>query len=114
MDYQTAIQEMESKLKSLYYQRDLEMNQGALGAKIQACANSSAWSDAEYVRSVLTYHSPDSEQIGKFGNVRTAAEMMVRSIVQNCPECEDRTAAIRKVREAMMTANAAIALRGRV
>jgi hypothetical protein len=58
-----------------------------------------------------TLDSTESEQVE---NVRIAAKNLVGVILANVPTCADQTAAIRKVREAMMTANAAIALRGEV
>jgi hypothetical protein len=62
---------------------------------------------------VFSYHAPDAAQIEAFPPIRAAAKELARAILQNAPPCADRSAAIRKVREAVMTANAAIALRGR-
>lgn len=64
------------------------------------------------IHEVVTYHAPDADQIASISNIRAAAETMLEAIVLNCPPCADTTAATRKVREAMMTANAAIVLKG--
>lgn len=68
----------------------------------------------ENVHDVVTYHAPDAEQLIHYGVIRERAEAFISSILLHTPECADQTAAIRKVREAMMTANAAIALKGLV
>ena len=57
----------------------------------------------------FTYHSPSSEQIPKYQMIREAAKNLAEVIVNNTPPCADQTAAVRLVREASMTANAAIA-----
>ena len=46
--------------------------------------------------------------------IETGAKHFVAIILLHAPKCADQSAAIRKVREAMMTASAAIALEGRV
>ena len=58
------------------------------------------------------YHPPDAEQIEQLKRVRDAGAGLAEIIVRSCPNGEDRREAIRKVREAVMTANAAIACRG--
>lgn len=57
----------------------------------------------------FTYHSPTQEQVGQYQAIRNAAKSLASTIVANCPPSPDTTAAIRKLREAVMTANAAIA-----
>ncbi len=66
------------------------------------------------LRDVLRYHQPNVEEIDCIQDIRGAAEFMIRTILTSCPDCADRSAAIRHVREAMMTANAAIVLDGMV
>jgi len=63
---------------------------------------------------VVSHHSPDREQIQRITTIRAAARNFLDAIDQNCGRCADATAAKRKVREAMMTANAAIVLNGAV
>jgi len=55
------------------------------------------------------YHPPQDDQIGKYETLRAAAHDFAIAILALTPACADQTAAIRKVREAVMTANAAIA-----
>lgn len=57
----------------------------------------------------FTYHSPTANQIPKYEEIRNAAKQLAEVIIENTPSSADQTAAIRKVREAVMTANAAIA-----
>lgn len=66
------------------------------------------------VHEVVQYHAPSQEQIDAISKIRCAVENLIVCILQNSPSCADQTAAIRKVREAMMTANAAIVLDGKV
>ncbi len=57
----------------------------------------------------FTYHPPTSEQIPKYQAIREAGKALAEAIVANTPSSADQTAAIRKVREAVMTANQSIA-----
>lgn len=61
------------------------------------------------IKTLFTYHQPTPEQIEQYVQIRTAGESLARVIHACCPAGPDRTAAIRKVREAVMTANASIA-----
>ena len=61
------------------------------------------------IEELFTYHAPDDEQSHKYLRIRKAAKDLVRVIDADCPSGPDRTAAVRKIREAVMTANASIA-----
>lgn len=61
----------------------------------------------------FTYHSPSPEQLPKYLAIREAGKAFARAIVDNAPESADTTAATRKVREAVMAANQAIACEGK-
>lgn len=61
----------------------------------------------------FTYHSPSPEQLPKYLAIREAAKNLAEVIVANTPASADQSAAIRLVREASMTANAAIACDGK-
>ena len=63
---------------------------------------------------VFTYHAPTHEQWAKYEAVRQAARNFAVVILNDVPAGADQSAALRKVREAAMTANAAIALGGRL
>jgi len=62
---------------------------------------------------VFMYHAPNEEQIEKYKAIREQGKKLAEIIVACTPVCADQTAAIRKIREAVMTANAAIATNGR-
>ncbi len=63
---------------------------------------------------VFSYHKPDLDDLAKYHTLREAAKVFAQVVLDNTPNCADRFAAIRKIREAVMTANAAVALKGRV
>jgi hypothetical protein len=60
------------------------------------------------VAEMVSYHKPTDEQVNQISEIRAATEKMLLAILKNCPQGPDRSAAIRKAREAMMTANASI------
>lgn len=64
--------------------------------------------------SIFKYHAPDADQQVAYEKLRQSAKDFAAAIVDLTPPSADQTAAIRLVREAVMTANAAIALRGLV
>jgi hypothetical protein len=64
---------------------------------------------ADQLRNWFTYHAPTPAQIPAYERIRDAGLFFAGVIVENTPEGADQTAALRKVREAVMTANAAIA-----
>jgi hypothetical protein len=61
------------------------------------------------VDNFFTYHPPIGDQAERYSKLRKAGHALAWAIYDYCPDGADRTAAIRKVREAVMTANAAIA-----
>ncbi len=66
----------------------------------------------ENVDEVFTYHSPTEETIPHYVRIREAGKALALVILESTPRCTDQQVAIRKVREAVMTANAAVALNG--
>lgn len=60
----------------------------------------------------FSYHAPSESDNAKYGLIRAAGRHLAETIVLNTPASPDQTAAVRKVREAVMTANAAIACGG--
>ena len=62
---------------------------------------------------IFKYHPPDEEQILRLSAVREAAHEFAVVLLRETPTSPDQTFAIRLVRQAVMTANAAIALKGR-
>lgn len=66
------------------------------------------------VAQVFRYHAPRADQLPKYEAIRAMAREFARTILDHTPSCADQQAALRHVREAVMTANAAIALDGEV
>ena len=68
---------------------------------------------AELIESTLfQYHKPTEETIPKYEAINAAAKALALAIDATCPPGADRTAAIRLVQQARMTANSAIANNG--
>lgn len=62
------------------------------------------------VENLFTYLKPTDEQIPRYEAIREAGKVLAFAILGNTPKSADQSAALRKVREAVMTANASIAL----
>lgn len=67
----------------------------------------------EHIEAWFTYHPPqNASQKAKYEELREGAKAFAEVVLKTTPACADQTAAIRKIREAVMTANAAIACDG--
>lgn len=73
----------------------------------------SAYEGAE-IRELFTYHAPTPDQQERLVKVRAAARHFAAVVISCAKACADRSAAMRKLREAVMTVNAAIVLEGTV
>lgn len=60
------------------------------------------------------YDKYDLDDLARYAAIRAAAKNFAMVVLLNAPKCADRSAAIREIRVAMMTANAAIALKGKI
>jgi len=69
-------------------------------------------SSSEILAEMFSYHPPTPETLPKFSAINQAAKNFAEIVLQNCPLSADRSAAIRLIRDARMTANAAVALNG--
>lgn len=58
---------------------------------------------------LFTYHPPVGNQVNRYAIIRQKGKELAEAILEMTPVGADQSAAIRKVREAVMTANAAIA-----
>lgn len=67
---------------------------------------------ADQIDSWFTYHSPSPGQQVSYVRLREEAKSLAFTIAEIVPEGPDQSAAIRKLRECVMTANAAIACQG--
>lgn len=65
------------------------------------------------IEHVFTYHAAGEKQRVAYIAIRDAAKAMVCIIIATVPPSADRTVALRKVREAVMYANASLALGGK-
>jgi hypothetical protein len=63
---------------------------------------------------VFTYHRPSADQAVIYEKLRSSAKSFAQAIQELVPACADQSAALRHVREALMTANAAVALGGKL
>lgn len=62
------------------------------------------------IEKMFTYHAPNDSSLERLRNVRGKAMELAHLINTEIPECADKSASIRLLREAVMTANAAIVL----
>jgi len=69
--------------------------------------------DGETLKNWFTYHAPTDTQLADYAEIRAAGLEFARMIVAHTPASADQTAALRKVREAVATANMSIACGGR-
>jgi hypothetical protein len=67
----------------------------------------------EEIENWFNYHAPTEGQKISYELLRAAAREFALAIVNNTPPSADQTAALRKVREAVATANMAIACGGK-
>lgn len=64
----------------------------------------------EEIENLFTYHPPVGDQQMRYEIIRAAAKSFAHVIVANTNSSADQSAAIRMLRECMMTVNASIAL----
>ncbi len=57
----------------------------------------------------FSYHAPNVGQVERYLAIRNAGRAFAEIIVRATPVSADQTVAVRKIREAVMVANAAIA-----
>jgi hypothetical protein len=67
--------------------------------------------DPEYV---FSHHSATPEKLARYDAIHTAAKRFAEALLDQVPECSDRSEALRLVREASMMACAAVSLEGRL
>lgn len=68
----------------------------------------------DQIDNIFTYHAPTGTQPSRYAAIREAAKTFAHVLVDNTPPSADQTAAVRKLRECVMTANASIALESKV
>lgn len=70
------------------------------------------YGSVEYIDEVFTYHAPSDEQKLAYEEIRKSAKQFAFTIMQHSPKCADQSAALRLLRECVMTVNASVALEG--
>jgi hypothetical protein len=55
------------------------------------------------------YHAPTPEQLVAYNDIRQAAKIYAETVNKHVPDSADKTVAIRKIRESVMSANLAVA-----
>lgn len=58
---------------------------------------------------LFSYHPPKGSQVERYNDIREAGRLFAQVILDSTPPGADQSAAVMKIREAVMTANAAIA-----
>jgi hypothetical protein len=61
------------------------------------------------IQNWFSYHSPSPEQTVAYNDIRQAAKIYAEMVNKHVPDCADKTAAIRKIRESVMASNLAVA-----
>jgi len=65
--------------------------------------------DENTIENNFKYHRPLEKNIAKFKEIRDEARTFAKLIMDEVPECAERTIAFRKIEEAVMWANAGLA-----
>lgn len=63
---------------------------------------------------IFSHHGPKDDQPVRYEAIRAAAKIFAQVVLENTPSCADQAVALRSIRTAVMMANAAIALEGRL
>lgn len=69
--------------------------------------------DVAAIRDIFSYHAPTEEQRETYERINAAFIQLVLEVEPLLPDGPGKTAAIRKLADARMAANAAVALEGR-
>ena len=75
--------------------------------------NERPMSEQEQLNNWFSYHPPIDDQAQRYEQIRAAGKAFAEKLVELCPPSADRTVAIRKIREAVYSANASIACGGK-
>lgn len=88
---------------------ETKISEVAAGAMAITTHYSNQPSAIKNIDNLFTYHAPKGDQQARYVVIRAAARALADIIVDMCPPSADTTAAIRLLREAVMTANQSIA-----
>lgn len=62
------------------------------------------------IDNIFTYHRPFGSQPGRYEGIRAAAKALAEYILDACPESREKSLALTNVQQAVMWANASIAI----
>jgi hypothetical protein len=66
----------------------------------------------EQIKQTFTYHAPVGDQLGRYESLREGARIFAELIQKSCPESREKSLALTNVQQAVMWANASIAING--
>jgi len=62
------------------------------------------------IKEIFTYHKPFGDQANRYGELRELAKDMANLIQATCPESREKSLAFTNLQQAIMWANASIAI----
>jgi hypothetical protein len=92
--------------------REAKMQGGYASDCGQTQTTASLLSDDRVLDELFKYHRPNPSQAIRYENLRAAAKAFAKVVCINTPAGADQVSAIQKIREAVMLANAGVALNG--
>jgi hypothetical protein len=73
-----------------------------------------AMADWNRIVAMFTYHKPSEDQVERMEVLRIHARVLMREVLDSCPDNPERFTAVQKLRETIMWANASIVLDGKL
>ena len=64
----------------------------------------------EQIKDIFTYHKPFGDQPQRYESIRAAAKALAILVIYYCPESREKSLAITNLQQAVMWANASIAI----
>jgi hypothetical protein len=64
----------------------------------------------EQIENTFTYHKPFGDQPERYETIRNQAKLMAFAIQNSCPESREKSLALTNLQQAVMWANASIAI----
>ena len=64
----------------------------------------------EQIENTFTYHAPKGDQTTRYQSIRDCAKELAHNIERNCPDSREKSLALTNLQQAVMWANASIAI----
>jgi hypothetical protein len=64
----------------------------------------------DQIKNIFTYHKPKADQPERYEKLREGARLLAQGINELCPESREKSLAITNLQQAVMWANASIAI----